>query len=213
MLQCNGRPPSPRLLIVEAGMSSMTDRCFHFGKRMRPFDSIRQQSGFEGAIGGQWTAKLEYLDVDLGTVNGGLGAFAPLAISSHVTDNSVRLGELLLQFGSFSTCTMPLMTRRSSARSTPRLLGAVFATHMRDLPAVIFRVAIRSVRGANRNARVSSRGSTDLRSKWAAVAQPPGCRSRAQIPVPSMELPRIRPRFSVQAKSRKTLSCFQQCRC
>jgi len=52
-------------------------------------------AGVEGAIGGNWTAKLEYLYVDLGTVNNtfvGLGAFAPLSISSHVTDNIVRAG-------------------------------------------------------------------------------------------------------------------------
>ena len=52
-------------------------------------------AGVEGAIGGNWTAKLEYLYVDLGTVNNtfvGLGAFAPLSISSHVTDNILRAG-------------------------------------------------------------------------------------------------------------------------
>jgi outer membrane immunogenic protein len=51
--------------------------------------------GVEGAIGGNWTAKLEYLYVDLGTVNNtftGVGAFAPLAISSRVTDNVLRVG-------------------------------------------------------------------------------------------------------------------------
>jgi outer membrane immunogenic protein len=52
-------------------------------------------AGIEGAIGGNWTAKLEYLYVDLGTVNNaftGLGAFAPLTTSSHVTDNIVKVG-------------------------------------------------------------------------------------------------------------------------
>jgi outer membrane immunogenic protein len=51
--------------------------------------------GAEWVISGPWTAKLEYLYVDLGTVSNtfaGLGAFAPLATSSHVTDNIVRLG-------------------------------------------------------------------------------------------------------------------------
>jgi outer membrane immunogenic protein len=52
-------------------------------------------AGVEGAIGGNWTAKLEYLYVDLGTVNNtfvGVAPFAPLAVSSHVTDNIVRAG-------------------------------------------------------------------------------------------------------------------------
>jgi outer membrane immunogenic protein len=52
-------------------------------------------AGVEGAIGGGWTAKLEYLYVDLGTVNNtfvGIAPFAPLATSSHVTDNIVRVG-------------------------------------------------------------------------------------------------------------------------
>ena len=51
--------------------------------------------GIEGAIAGNWTAKLEYLYVDLGTVNNtfaGLAPFAPLTISSHVTDNILRAG-------------------------------------------------------------------------------------------------------------------------
>ena len=52
-------------------------------------------AGVEGAISGNWTAKLEYLYVDLGTINNnfvGVAPFAPLAISSHVTDNIVRAG-------------------------------------------------------------------------------------------------------------------------
>jgi outer membrane immunogenic protein len=52
-------------------------------------------AGIEGAIGGNWTAKLEYLYVDLGTVNNtfvGVGAFAPITSSSHVTDNILRAG-------------------------------------------------------------------------------------------------------------------------
>jgi outer membrane immunogenic protein len=52
-------------------------------------------AGIEGALGNNWTAKLEYLYVDLGTINNafaGLGGFAPLTISSRVTDNIVRAG-------------------------------------------------------------------------------------------------------------------------
>jgi outer membrane immunogenic protein len=57
--------------------------------------------GIEGIVSGNWTAKLEYLYVDLGTVSG--GPFATTAIdtirvpvnasfSSRVTDNIVRVG-------------------------------------------------------------------------------------------------------------------------
>jgi outer membrane immunogenic protein len=52
-------------------------------------------AGVEGAIAGNWTAKLEYLYVDLGTVNNtfvGLAPFAPLTTSAHVTDNILRAG-------------------------------------------------------------------------------------------------------------------------
>jgi outer membrane immunogenic protein len=55
-------------------------------------------AGIEGAIGGGWTARLEYLYVDLGKVNGSF--VTPIAasgtgvivnnLSSHVTDNIVR---------------------------------------------------------------------------------------------------------------------------
>ena len=58
-------------------------------------------AGIEGRIGGNWTAKLEYLYMDLGTVS-----FGPLATnilvpvrtnagasySSHFTDNILRVG-------------------------------------------------------------------------------------------------------------------------
>jgi outer membrane immunogenic protein len=52
-------------------------------------------AGIEGAFAANWTARLEYLYVDLGTLNNtfvGVGAFAPLLTSSHVTDNIVRVG-------------------------------------------------------------------------------------------------------------------------
>ena len=56
--------------------------------------------GIEGAIGGNWTAKLEYLYVDLGTVSGTFvtpivapgGAFLSTGYSSHITDNILRVG-------------------------------------------------------------------------------------------------------------------------
>lgn len=59
-------------------------------------------AGVEGVIGGGWTAKLEYLYMDLGTVSGGpiplTGILvnrrteAGLSYSSHFTDNIVRVG-------------------------------------------------------------------------------------------------------------------------
>jgi outer membrane immunogenic protein len=57
-------------------------------------------AGVEGAIGGNWTAKLEYLYVDLGKANGsfvttigGLGGGVLASnYSSHVTDNILRVG-------------------------------------------------------------------------------------------------------------------------
>jgi outer membrane immunogenic protein len=57
-------------------------------------------AGIEGVIGGNWTAKLEYLYVDLGKVSGGLntgvaalgGGTLSQNYNSHVTDNVVRLG-------------------------------------------------------------------------------------------------------------------------
>jgi outer membrane immunogenic protein len=51
--------------------------------------------GAEWVIAGPWTAKLEYLYVDLGTVTNnfaGIGAFAPLTANSRITDNIVRVG-------------------------------------------------------------------------------------------------------------------------
>ncbi len=57
-------------------------------------------AGVEGALGGNWTAKLEYLYLDLGTVSGSFttpivapsGAFLATGYSSHVTDNVLRAG-------------------------------------------------------------------------------------------------------------------------
>jgi outer membrane immunogenic protein len=58
-------------------------------------------AGIEGVVAGNWTAKLEYLYIDLGTVS---GSFTPVAgvitsnYSSHVTDNVLRVG-LNYKFG------------------------------------------------------------------------------------------------------------------
>jgi outer membrane immunogenic protein len=51
--------------------------------------------GVEAVISGPWTAKIEYLYMDFGTFNNtstGLGIFAPVNLSTHVTDNVVRVG-------------------------------------------------------------------------------------------------------------------------
>jgi outer membrane immunogenic protein len=61
--------------------------------------------GIEGAIGGNWTAKLEYLFVDLGRASGSFATTIPASgggavtsgalasnYSSHVTDNVLRFG-------------------------------------------------------------------------------------------------------------------------
>jgi outer membrane immunogenic protein len=56
--------------------------------------------GVEGAIGGNWTAKLEYLYVDLGRTSGSFlttipafgGGFLSSNFSSRITDNILRVG-------------------------------------------------------------------------------------------------------------------------
>jgi outer membrane immunogenic protein len=52
--------------------------------------------GIEGHLGGNWTGKLEYLYLDLGTVSGGpitvLPAFIGANFSSRITDHVVRAG-------------------------------------------------------------------------------------------------------------------------
>jgi outer membrane immunogenic protein len=51
--------------------------------------------GVEGAINASWSAKIEYLYMDFGTINNtftGTGVFTPVNLSTHVTDNVVRVG-------------------------------------------------------------------------------------------------------------------------
>jgi outer membrane immunogenic protein len=76
-----------------------------------PFSSSQTRVGYtvgggiEGAIGGNWTAKLEYLFVDLGRTSGSFATAIPASgggavtsgtlasnYSSHVTDNLLRFG-------------------------------------------------------------------------------------------------------------------------
>lgn len=57
-------------------------------------------AGVEGVIWGNWTAKLEYLYIDLGNVSGSFvtpliapsGALAVSTYTSHITDNILRIG-------------------------------------------------------------------------------------------------------------------------
>ena len=57
-------------------------------------------AGIEGAIAGNWTAKLEYLYIDLGTVSASFltpittptGGLLGIRYSSHITDNILRVG-------------------------------------------------------------------------------------------------------------------------
>lgn len=57
-------------------------------------------AGVEGVVSGNWTAKLEYIYMDLGTISGSFvtpslapgGAFVTTRYSSHITDNIVRVG-------------------------------------------------------------------------------------------------------------------------
>jgi len=57
-------------------------------------------AGVEGVVSGNWTAKLEYLYIDLGSVSGSFvtpivapsGAFLSSTYTSHVTDNVLRVG-------------------------------------------------------------------------------------------------------------------------
>jgi opacity protein-like surface antigen len=52
-------------------------------------------AGIEGVLSGNWTAKLEYLFVDFGNVTNtytGVVPVTPIATSSHITDNILRVG-------------------------------------------------------------------------------------------------------------------------
>jgi len=63
-------------------------------------------AGLEGMISGGWTAKIEYLYIDLGTISGSFitpiaapsGAPVTVRYSSHITDNILRVG-LNYRFG------------------------------------------------------------------------------------------------------------------
>jgi outer membrane immunogenic protein len=51
--------------------------------------------GIEGVVSGNWTGKIEYLYMDFGTFNNtytGVAPFTPVFVSTHVTDNILRVG-------------------------------------------------------------------------------------------------------------------------
>jgi hypothetical protein len=60
----------------------------------------RLQLDVEGLVSGNWTAKLEYLYIDLGSISGAFvtpsvapgGAFVTSRYTSHMTDNILRVG-------------------------------------------------------------------------------------------------------------------------
>lgn len=80
------------------------------GSTITPFAGSLSQStlkvgwtagvGLEGVISGNWTARIEYLYIDLGYVSGSFatalitpsGALATSSYSSHITDNILRVG-------------------------------------------------------------------------------------------------------------------------
>jgi outer membrane immunogenic protein len=57
-------------------------------------------AGLEGVVSGNWTAKIEYLYIDLGDISGSFvtpitapsGAFVTSRYTSHITDNILRVG-------------------------------------------------------------------------------------------------------------------------
>lgn len=57
-------------------------------------------AGLEGVVAGNWTAKIEYLYIDLGDISGSFvtpitapgGAFVTSRYNSHITDNIMRVG-------------------------------------------------------------------------------------------------------------------------
>ena len=57
-------------------------------------------TGVEDVVSGDWTAKIEYLYIDLGNVSGSFttpivapgGAFLTRSYNSHITDNILRVG-------------------------------------------------------------------------------------------------------------------------
>ena len=100
----------PKLLLYVTGGLAYGEVEFQRHHRLTPeppFASVSSThvgytvgAGIEGVIGGNWTARLEYLYVDLGTVNGSFlttigglgGGVLSSNYSSRITDNVLRVG-------------------------------------------------------------------------------------------------------------------------
>jgi outer membrane immunogenic protein len=90
--------------------------------------------GFEGLLGGNWTGKIEYIYVDLGTVSGAFttpivttsGTFLVSRFSSHITDNILRIG-LNYKFGAPAAPYSAQEPGQSSVRRK-RVTAIVMAT-------------------------------------------------------------------------------------
>src|SRR5450631_1660057 len=86
----------PRLILMREGL--------YPGQRAFGNSSTRVGwtvgAGVEGVVSGNWTAKVEYLYIDLGNVSGSFttpivapsGAFLTSSYTSHITDNILRVG-------------------------------------------------------------------------------------------------------------------------
>ena len=100
---------TPKVLLYATGGLAYgeVDSSAVIGAAATPFGTVSSTNvgwtlgaGIEGAIGGNWTAKLEYLYVDLGRVNGSflttIGGFGGGVLSSNyssrITDNILRVG-------------------------------------------------------------------------------------------------------------------------
>jgi outer membrane immunogenic protein len=99
---------TPRILFYATGGLAYGEVATNatIGAALSPFSATDTKAGYtvgagiEGAIGGNWTAKLEYLYVDLGRVSGSFATTIPALgggtlasnYSSRITDNVLRVG-------------------------------------------------------------------------------------------------------------------------
>ncbi len=85
----NGTNSTPLMVPISASMSNSSVRA-----------GWTVGAGVEGVVSGNWTAKLEYLYIDLGNVSGSFitpvvgpsGGFLRSSYNSHITDNILRVG-------------------------------------------------------------------------------------------------------------------------
>ena len=85
--------------MVGDGSTLLIDFTFGGVTSVNNFNTIRAGwtagGGIEGSLGNNWLAKLEYLYMDFGTFNNaftGVAPFTPIGLSTHLTDNIVRVG-------------------------------------------------------------------------------------------------------------------------